>query len=207
MRRAKPESTVLVGRSCLGRTYTHVRGYHPLYAVIAGTGDVVHCRLRGGNAHTGRGGAGFVTETFNRFRAAGATGALTLRADSGFYSGAITAACFEFDGRGGAVGDERVVGVVDEQRELRSGGGFDAAQRTRQARRHQVRRACPHVKDRRNVPSVDGARRPCPSTTPVAPARNASQSSIESPPARTESMIVNAFNPTFACPGASPRST
>ena len=74
-------------------TYTHVRGYHPLYAVIAGTGDVVHCRLRGGNAHTGRGGAGFVTETFNRVRAAGATGALTLRADSGFYSGAITTAC------------------------------------------------------------------------------------------------------------------
>ena len=60
--------------------------------MIAGTGDVVHCRLRGGNAHTGRGAAGFVTETFNRVRAAGATGPLTLRADSGFYSGAITAA-------------------------------------------------------------------------------------------------------------------
>jgi hypothetical protein len=74
-------------------TYTHVRGYHPLYAVIAGTGDVVHCRLRGGNAHTGRGAASFVTETFNRVRTAGATGALILRADSGFYAGAITTAC------------------------------------------------------------------------------------------------------------------
>jgi len=35
-------------------TYNHVRGYHPLVAVVAGTGDVVHSRLRGGNAHSGR---------------------------------------------------------------------------------------------------------------------------------------------------------
>ena len=74
-------------------THTKVRGYHPLYAVIAGTGDVVHCRLRGGNANSGRGAASFLTETFNRVRAAGATGPLTLRADSGFYAGAVAAAC------------------------------------------------------------------------------------------------------------------
>ena len=74
-------------------THTKVRGYHPLYAVIAGTADVVHSRLRGGNANSGRGAAGFVTETFNRVRAAGATGSLTLRADSGFYAGAVAAAC------------------------------------------------------------------------------------------------------------------
>ncbi len=74
-------------------TYNHVRGYHPLFAVMAGTGDVLHCRLRGGNANTGRGAAGFLTEAFGRVRAAGATGPLTLRADSGFYSGAVAAAC------------------------------------------------------------------------------------------------------------------
>ncbi|MGH9187127.1 MAG: IS1380 family transposase, partial [Acidimicrobiales bacterium] len=74
-------------------THTKVRGYHPLYAVIARTGDVVHSRLRGGNANSGRGAAGFLTETFNRVRAAGATGPLTLRADSGFYSGKVAAAC------------------------------------------------------------------------------------------------------------------
>lgn len=74
-------------------THTKVRGYHPLYAVIAGTGDVVHSRLRGGNANSGRGAAGFVAETVNRVRAAGAAGPLTLRADSGFYSGAVAAAC------------------------------------------------------------------------------------------------------------------
>ncbi len=74
-------------------TYNHVRGYHPLFAVIAGTGDVVHCRQRGGNANSGRGAGGFLTETFNRLRAAGASGAITLRADSGFYSAAVAAAC------------------------------------------------------------------------------------------------------------------
>lgn len=74
-------------------TYNHVRGYHPLFAVIAGTGDVVHCRQRGGNANSGRGAASFLTETFNRLRAAGATGPITLRADSGFYAGAVAAAC------------------------------------------------------------------------------------------------------------------
>lgn len=74
-------------------TYNKVRGYHPLFSVVAGTGDVVHSRQRGGNANSGRGAAGFVTETFNRVRAAGASGPLTLRADSGFYSGKVTAAC------------------------------------------------------------------------------------------------------------------
>src|ERR1035437_8087665 len=35
-------------------TYTHVRGYHPLFATVAATGDVIHSRLRGGNSHTDR---------------------------------------------------------------------------------------------------------------------------------------------------------
>jgi hypothetical protein len=74
-------------------THTKVRGYHPVYSVIAGSGDVVHSRLRGGNANSGRGAAGFLTETFNRVRTAGATGPLTVRADSGFYTGAVSAAC------------------------------------------------------------------------------------------------------------------
>ncbi|MGH3906064.1 MAG: IS1380 family transposase [Pseudonocardiaceae bacterium] len=80
-------------------THTRVRGYHPLVAVAAGTGDVVHCRQRGGNANSGRGAGSFLTETFNRVRAAGATGAITLRADSGFYSGAVAGACRAADVR------------------------------------------------------------------------------------------------------------
>lgn len=74
-------------------TYNHVRGYHPLFAVVAGTAEVVHSRQRGGNANSGRGAAGFLTETFNRVRSAGASGPVTLRADSGFYSGKVAAAC------------------------------------------------------------------------------------------------------------------
>jgi hypothetical protein len=74
-------------------TYNHVRGSHPLYAVAAGTGDVVHSRLRGGNAHAGRGAASFLTETFGRVRAGGAAGPLLVRADSGFYSRTLVDAC------------------------------------------------------------------------------------------------------------------
>jgi hypothetical protein len=78
-------------------TYTHVRGYHPLLAAAAGTGDVLHARLRGGSANTARGAASFVGETVSRTREAGATGLLTLRADSGFYSGKVVRTCRRLD--------------------------------------------------------------------------------------------------------------
>lgn len=74
-------------------TYNHVRGYHPLVSIVASTGDVVHSRLRGGPSHAGRGAASFVTETVSRVRAAGATGEITIRADSGFYNHKVVAAC------------------------------------------------------------------------------------------------------------------
>src|SRR5664279_4237944 len=73
--------------------YTGVRGYHPLLAVAAGTGDVLMARLREGRAATVRGVAHFLRETVGRVRGAGATGELTLRADSGFYAHAVVAAC------------------------------------------------------------------------------------------------------------------
>ena len=63
--------------------YTGVRGYHPLLAVAAGTGDVLMARLREGRANTARGAAHFLRETVGRVRAAGASGELTVRADSG----------------------------------------------------------------------------------------------------------------------------
>jgi hypothetical protein len=73
--------------------YSGVRGYHPLLAVVAGTGEVIHSRLRGGNAYSGRGAAGFITEAVGRTRAAGATREITVRADSGFYSRSVVQAC------------------------------------------------------------------------------------------------------------------
>jgi hypothetical protein len=75
------------------RGYTYVRGYHPLYAIAADDGEVLHSRLRGGNAHTARGAVGFLAETFRRVRAAGATAPLMVRADSGFYSAKVVQAC------------------------------------------------------------------------------------------------------------------
>ena len=53
--------------------YTGVRGYHPLLAVAAGTGDVLMARLREGRANTARGAAHFLRETVGRVRAAGAS--------------------------------------------------------------------------------------------------------------------------------------
>jgi Transposase DDE domain group 1 len=73
--------------------YTKVRGLHPLLATLAGTDEVVGVRLRGGNAHTARGAAGFLTQVFNRVRRAGATAPMVLRADSGFYNHNVTDAC------------------------------------------------------------------------------------------------------------------
>ena len=69
------------------------RGYHPLLAVAAGTGDMLMARLRQGRANTARGAAHFLRETVGRVRYAGATGQLTVRADSGFYTHAIVAVC------------------------------------------------------------------------------------------------------------------
>lgn len=74
-------------------SYNHVRGYHPLYATAADTGEVLHARLRGGNSHTARGAVSFLAETFSRARAAGAAGPLRLRADAGFYSKKVVDAC------------------------------------------------------------------------------------------------------------------
>ena len=73
--------------------YAGKRGYHPLLAAAAGTGDVLMARLRQGRANTARGAAHFLRETVSRVRYAGATGPLTVRADSGFYNRTIVAAC------------------------------------------------------------------------------------------------------------------
>ena len=80
-------------------TATPARGYHPLLAVAAGTGDVLMARLREGRANTARGAAHFLRETVGRVRYAGARGQLTVRADSGFYTHAVVAVCRKMDVR------------------------------------------------------------------------------------------------------------
>ena len=73
--------------------YTGQRGYHPLLAIAAGTGEVLMARLREGRANTARGAAHFLRETVGRVRHAGATGQLTVRADSGFYAHSVVSVC------------------------------------------------------------------------------------------------------------------
>ncbi len=77
-----------------GASYGHTRrlGYHPLLATRADTGEVLHVRQRTGKANTARGVGRFLSETVGRVRRAGATGPLTMRADSGFHSDALIAA-------------------------------------------------------------------------------------------------------------------
>jgi len=70
--------------ACYG--YTHRLGYHPLLATHATSGEVLHARLRKGSANTGRGILRFCDELVARLRRAGASGELTLRMDSGFWS-------------------------------------------------------------------------------------------------------------------------
>jgi hypothetical protein len=77
----------------LHHAYSGVRGYHPLLAVAAGTGDVLMARLREGRANSGRSAGHFLRETVGRVRGAGAGGQLTMRADSGFYSHSVVAMC------------------------------------------------------------------------------------------------------------------
>ena len=87
------ETYGLAKEGALHHGYTGARGYHPLLAVAAGTGDVLMARLREGRANTARGAAHFLGETVGRVRCAGAKGQLTVRADSGFYTHGVVSTC------------------------------------------------------------------------------------------------------------------
>ena len=93
------ETYGLVKEGARHHGYTGQRGYHPLLAVAAGTGDVLMARLREGRANTVRGAAHFLRETVGRVRYAGARGQLTVRADRGFYTHALVKVCREMDVR------------------------------------------------------------------------------------------------------------
>jgi DDE family transposase len=73
--------------------YTHTLGYHPLVATRADSGEVLHARQRTGRANTARGAARFIDELAARVRRAGATGELTMRMDSGFWSAKTIKTC------------------------------------------------------------------------------------------------------------------
>ena len=64
--------------------YTKKLGYHPILAVRADTGEVLHIRNRKGKANTQRGIARFIDELLARVGRTGHTGEIIIRADSGF---------------------------------------------------------------------------------------------------------------------------
>ena len=72
-----------------GFGYTKVLGYHPILATRADTAEVLHARLRRGQANTQRGAKRFVEELVARVRRAGATGESVMRFDSGFWNNAV----------------------------------------------------------------------------------------------------------------------
>lgn len=71
----------------------------PLLAVIAGTGDIAHARLRRGRSNDASSAPVFIKETISRVRQAGAAAEIVLRADSGFYLHDVVATCRNSDVR------------------------------------------------------------------------------------------------------------
>jgi hypothetical protein len=69
--------------------YTKRRGYHPLMASRAGTGEVLHVRLRKGRANSSRGVLRFAEELIARVARADASGEKLLRADSAFWNNTL----------------------------------------------------------------------------------------------------------------------
>jgi hypothetical protein len=70
----------------VGFGYTRQRGYHPLLASRADTGEVLHVRLRKGSAGSPRGVVRFADELIARVARAGSSGEKLLRADSAFWN-------------------------------------------------------------------------------------------------------------------------
>jgi hypothetical protein len=69
-----------------GYGYSGRLGYHPLLATRADSNEVLHVRLRKGQANTQRGVERFVDELLARVRRAGHADELVVRADSGFWN-------------------------------------------------------------------------------------------------------------------------
>jgi hypothetical protein len=86
-----------------------------LRATRADTGEVLHIRMRRGQANTMRGAERFVRELAGRVRRAGAAGQLTIRADSGFWAKAVIGACQQLDIRFSIsvrAGDARIAAAI-----------------------------------------------------------------------------------------------
>ncbi|MCL9758420.1 IS1380 family transposase [Frankia sp. AiPa1] len=82
------------GHTKIASKSVFVRGLNALVGTVCtpiAAPLVAATRLRGGNAVSSRGAAGFLAETIGAARAAGATGTLVARMDSGFYTADVVA--------------------------------------------------------------------------------------------------------------------
>jgi len=130
--------------------YTKVLGYHPILATRAGTGEVLHARMRKGSANTARGAGRFIEELVPRVRRAGAVGEIVLRVDSGFWSKDTLATLARLDVRytmtirTGNKAVARVVAAIDEEAwvdiDYTPDGQAQVAETTYKGRRLIVRR-------------------------------------------------------------------
>ena len=144
--------TEVVGKAKAGAAYgyTRVLGYHPLLATRAGTGEILHARLRRGSANTARGARRFIEELVARLRRAGATGRIILRVDSGFWSNDTIATLarlgvsYSMTVRAGAKGISEAIAAIDEGEwvdiDYPEGGAAQVAECDYRGRRLIVRR-------------------------------------------------------------------
>jgi hypothetical protein len=130
--------------------YTKVLGYHPILASRAGTGEVLHARMRKGSANTARGARRFIEELVARLRRAGAAGQIVLRVDSGFWSKDTLATLARLDVRytmavrTGNKALVRVIAAIDDEAwadiDYTPDGQAQVAETTYKGRRLIVRR-------------------------------------------------------------------
>jgi hypothetical protein len=130
--------------------YTKVLGYHPILATRAGTGEVLHARMRKGSANTARGTRRFVEELVARLRRAGAAGEVVLRMDSGFWSSDTIAVLgrlgvrYTMAVRTGMGAVSRAIAAIEEKEwtkiDYPAGGEAQVAETTYNGRRLVVRR-------------------------------------------------------------------
>jgi hypothetical protein len=79
--------------------------------VIAETGEVIHSRLRGGKASSGRGASSFARQALARLKRLGLIAEIVVRADSGFYAEKVVAACPRARSGGGGTASSSPPGV------------------------------------------------------------------------------------------------
>ena len=187
------------------------RGYHPILASRAGTGEVLHVRLRKGSANTSRGAQRFVDELIARVERAGASGPKLLRADSGFWNKTIFArlakAGWELLDRGAPAAHGSRRDRADPRARLADPGRLPADQPGADRRDDAGRPAAgrpprPHPRPPRPAAADLGAL-----SVPHQPHRRARSRRGRTPPARRRRALASAISKTrrsrTSPPGAS----